>query len=357
MPSPTRLQGAGSLTDPDSSPALHYDRATPPEELMLGKIAIEEHVITEGFSAGASMPPDEPELAERMVDTGEMRLAEMDASGVQISVLSLTAPGIQGETDARSAIEKAVRFNDGLAEVVSRHPDRYLGFAAVPMQDPEAAADELQRCVGRHGFRGALVNGYTGAEDGERATYYDDRRFDPFWERAQALAVPVYLHPREALVSQRLAYEGYPEIVRAAWGFGVETGTHAIRLILGGVFDRHPRLQVVLGHLGETLPFAVWRLEHRVNLRPHGKVLERPVSAYLRENFHVTTSGNFSTRALLATIAELGADRVLFAADYPYESMRHAAEWFDAVPLNPTDLARIGRRNAERLLGLSSQDG
>jgi gamma-resorcylate decarboxylase len=322
---------------------------------MEGKIAVEEHIITEGFSAGDAMPASEPELAQRMVDTEELRLAEMDASGVQVSVLSLTAPGIQGETDARTAIEKAARFNDGLAEVVSRHPHRYLGFAAVPLQDPDAAAEELERCVTQHGFRGALVNGYTGAEDGERATYYDDLRFDPFWERAQALSVPVYLHPREALVSQRLAYESYPEIVRAAWGFGVETGTHAIRLILGGVFDRHPRVQVILGHLGETLPFAVWRLEHRVSLRPHGKRLERPVSAYLRENFHVTTSGNFSTRALLATIAELGADRVLFAADYPYESMREAAEWFDAMPVNPTDLRRIGRGNAERLLGQTSQ--
>lgn len=320
---------------------------------MQDKIAVEEHIITEGFSAGASMPPDEPELAERMVETEKLRLAEMDASGVQLSVLSLTAPGIQGETDTRAAVEKAVRFNDHLAEVVARHPDRYRGFAAVALQDPEAAADELERCVTQHGFLGAMVNGFTGGEDDDRATYYDDRRFDPFWERAQALGVPVYLHPREALVSQRLAYEGFPEIVRAAWGFGVETGTHAIRLILGGVFDRHPRLQLILGHLGEMLPFAVWRLEHRVGLRPHGKTLERPVSAYLRENFHVSTSGNFSSRALLATIAELGADRVLFASDYPYESTRQAAAWFDESPVNPSDLARIGRGNAERLFGWS----
>jgi gamma-resorcylate decarboxylase len=319
---------------------------------MQGKIAVEEHLIAEGFSAGASMPPDEVELARRMLDTEELRLEEMDASGVEVSVLSLTSPGVQAETSAAAAIEKARGFNDGLAEVVSRHPDRYLGFAAVPLQDPEAAADELERCVTRHGFRGALVNGFTGAEDGDSAIYYDAERFDPFWARAQELGVPVYLHPREALVSQRLAYDGYPEIIRAAWGFGVETATHAIRLILGGVFDRHPQVQVVLGHLGETLPFAIWRLEHRVQMRPHGKSLERPVSAYLRENFHVSTSGNFSSRALIATIAELGADRVLFAADYPYESMREAATWFDAAPINESDRERIGRTNAQRLLAL-----
>jgi gamma-resorcylate decarboxylase len=322
---------------------------------MQDKIAIEEHVITAGFSAGASMPPNEVELAERMVDTEELRLSEMDASGVELSVLSLTCPGVQAETDPQAALDRAVRFNDRLAEVVARHPERYRGFAAVPLQDPEAAADELARCVDRHGFLGAMVNGFTGAEDGDRATYYDHPRFDPFWARAADLGVPVYLHPREALVSQRLAYEGYEEIVRAAWGFGVETGTHAIRLILGGVFDRHPRVQLILGHLGETLPFAIWRLEHRVGLRPYGKTLERPISSYLRENFYVTTSGNFSSRALVATIAELGADRVLFAADYPYESMRQAAEWFDAAPVNPTDRARIGRENALRVLGINGR--
>src|SRR5262249_2755958 len=143
-----------------------------------------------------------------------------------------------------------------------------------------------------------------------------------------------------------------PELTWAAWGFGVETGTHAIRLILSGLFDRHPRLQVVLGHLGETLPFAIWRLQNRFELRPHGKTLERPVSACLRGNFHITTSGTFSTRALEATIAELGADRVLFAVDYPYESNEAGASWFDAAPLSDEDRAKIGRENALRLLGL-----
>jgi gamma-resorcylate decarboxylase len=319
---------------------------------MLGKIAVEEHFIVPGFSAGASMPPGEPELAERMADLSELRLREMDDSGVTRSILSLTSPGVQGERDAGAAVEAAERSNDLLAEAIARHPDRFSGFAAVALQDPDRAAAELERCVRVHGFVGAMVNGYTGPENGERATYHEAPRFDPFWAKAAELGVPVYLHPREALESQRLAYEGFPEIVRAAWGFGVETGTHAIRLILGGVFDRHPTLQLMLGHLGETLPFAVWRLDHRVSMRPHGRALERSVTEYLRENVHVTTSGNFSTRALQATIAELGAERILFAADYPYESMREAAEWFDAAPLDDGARAAIGRENALRLLGL-----
>jgi gamma-resorcylate decarboxylase len=319
---------------------------------MLGKIAVEEHFIVPGFSAGASMPPGEPELAERMADLGELRLREMDDSGVERSVLSLTSPGVQGERDAGAAVEAAERSNDLLAEAIARHPDRFAGFTAVALQDPDRAAAELERCVRVHGFVGAMVNGYTGPEDGERATYHEDPHFDPFWAKAAELGVPVYLHPREALLSQRLAYEGFPEIVRAAWGFGVETGTHAIRLILGGVFDRHPALQLMLGHLGETLPFAIWRLDHRVSMRPHGRALERSVTEYLRENVHVTTSGNFSTGALQATIAELGAERILFAADYPYESMREAGEWFDAAPLDDGARAAIGRDNALRLLGL-----
>ena len=315
---------------------------------MTGKIAVEEHFGIPDFPVAPPLPPGE--FTERMLDT-EARLAEMDAAGIDVMVLSLTSPGAQGEPDAGRACERATEANDRLAAIVAAHPDRYVGFAALPLQDPERAADELERCVGL-GFRGALVNGYTTTDDADVGLYYDDPRFEPFWALAEALDVPIYLHPRQALPSAQRIYHGYPEIVSAAWGFGVETGTHAIRLILSGLFDRHPRLQVVLGHLGETLPFAIWRLEHRFDLRPHGRQLERPVSAYLRENFHVTTSGNFSDRALAATLAELGPERVLFAVDYPYESITEGAGWFDAAPLDDAIRAKVGRENARRLLRL-----
>jgi 2,3-dihydroxybenzoate decarboxylase len=315
---------------------------------VTGKIALEEHFGIPDFPVAPPLPP--AEFTERMLDT-KARLAEMDAAGIQLMVLSLTSPGVQGEPDVERACELATEANDRLAAVVAAHPDRYVGFAALPLQDPERAADELERCVAL-GFKGAMVNGYTTTADPELGLYYDHPRFESFWARAEALDVPVYLHPRQALPSGQRIYDGYPEIVSAAWGFGVETGTHAIRLILSGLFDRHPRLQVVLGHLGETLPFGVWRLEHRLDLRPHGKRLERPVSGYLRENFHVTTSGNFSDRALAATLAELGPERVLFAVDYPYESIAEGAAWFDAAPLDDATRAQIAHENARRLLRL-----
>lgn len=318
---------------------------------MNGKIALEEHFAIDPAQLPHT-PPEEVDQRTRILDFDELRIAAMDESGIDISVLSLTSPGVQGEIDQSAAQETAMEANDRLAEAIGRHPDRYVGFAAVSMQDPEAAASELERSIRSLGFKGVLVNGYTSTSDDATGIYYDDRRFDVFWDRAQALNVPVYLHPRLPLPSQRRSYDGYPEILGAAWGFGVETGTHAIRLILGGVFDRYPRLQVVLGHLGEMLPLAAWRLEHRVSLRPYGKSLDRRVSEYLRENFHVTTSGSFSTRALLATVMELGVDRVLFAVDYPFESMTEGAQWFDAAPINESDRRQIGRSNACRLLGL-----
>lgn len=317
---------------------------------MEGKVAVEEHFGAAQFEV---VPPiSEPELRERMWEWGEVRLGDMDAAGIETMVLSLTSPGAQAEGDPAKAEDVATRSNDLLAEIVRERPDRYVGFASVSMHDAERAAEELERAVTQLGFKGVMLNGYQSLADPNEAIYYDDPGLDPFWERLVALDVPAYLHPRAALPDQQRHYERYPEIISAAWGFGVETGTHVIRMILSGLFDRHPKLQLAIGHLGETLPFAIWRLQHRVQLRPHGRSLERPISAYLRENVIVSTSGNFSTNALHATIAELGADRVLFAADYPYESMIEAAEWFDAVPLDENVRAQIGRENARRLLKL-----
>jgi gamma-resorcylate decarboxylase len=314
------------------------------------KIALEEHFGAEEF---AVVPPiTEPDLAERMYEWGDLRLQEMDAGGIELMLLSLTSPGAQAEVDPSRAEDVAVRSNELLAEIVAEHPDRYAGFASVPMHDAERGADELERCVTRLGFKGAMLNGYQSAGDENTGLYYDDARFEAFWERVQTLGVPVYLHPRTALPDQRRHFERYPEIVSAAWGFGVETATHAIRLILCGLFDRFPRVNVILGHLGETLPFAIWRLQHRVELRPHGRKLERAISEYLRGNFYVTTSGNFSTNAFDATIAEVGVGRVLFAVDYPYESIAEGCEWFDGLPLSEGDREKIGRSNARQLLSL-----
>lgn len=315
-----------------------------------GKIAVEEHVAVGGFT----VPPlfRGSEVERRIGEVDGLRLEEMERHGIEVALLSLTSPGVQAVLEVRRAVELARAANDALAEMVARHPGRYLGLAALPLQDPEAAATELERCVRELGFRGAMVNGYTNLGDPDTALYYDDLRFEPFWMQVERLGVPVYLHPREPLPSQRRAYEGYPSLLTAAWGYGVETATHAIRLIVSGLFDRHPQVQLVLGHLGETLPFAIWRLEHAFGRRSPAQPLQRPISRYLRENVFVSTSGHFSTRAMIATILEMGADRVLFAADYPYETMAEAAEWFDHAPINDADRSRIGRSNSERLFGV-----
>jgi 2,3-dihydroxybenzoate decarboxylase len=321
---------------------------------VTGKIALEEHFVTpalEGCIASVGWEPDEwRRIIDRLEDLDGARLREMDRLGIEIAVLSLGSDGIQGIPDRDRATSTAREANDALAEIVARRPDRYAGFAAVALQDPAAAADELERAVRELGFKGVLVNGYSnvGAED---AAYYDAPEYLPFWERVVRLAVPLYLHPRNPLTDQRRIYEGRPELLGPTWAFGVETGTHALRLITSGLFDRLPGLTVILGHLGETLPFAISRLEQRLS---HNAAvsLEKPPTRVLREHFFVTTSGNYHTPSLLGILLELGADRVMFGADYPFEEMADAAEWLDSVPISEGDRERIACTNAEGLLGL-----
>jgi gamma-resorcylate decarboxylase len=322
---------------------------------LQGKIALEEHVINADFASTlpSFMDPERMEdVRRRLHDVDGDRLAEMDRCGIDVAVLSLNSPGVQSVLEPPEAVRLAAAANDDLAALVATHPDRYAGFAAVPLQDPEAAARELDRCVRELGFRGALVNGYSNVGDPDTAVYLDDSTLAPFWEAVQALGVPVYLHPRDPLPSQRAAYEGHPELLGSAWGFTAETAVHALRLILSGLFDRYPSVTVILGHLGETLPFNIWRIEHRFARLTYGKRLERPLSAYLSENFYHTTSGIFRDQSLIDTLLEVGADRVLFSADYPWESMEEAATWFDTAPVSEADRTKIGRTNAQRLLGL-----
>jgi 2,3-dihydroxybenzoate decarboxylase len=325
------------------------------------KIALEEHVVLPSLSApgavgspAASMDPEYfADVRQRLADTSK-RLEDMDRSGIETMVLSLSQPGVQGITDRVAAVDIASRLNDELAEVVSRQPHRFAAFAAVAVQDPAQAGDELERAVTQLGFKGALINGYSNIGDSETAQYLDEQPVWPFWERVAALNVPVYLHPRDPLKNQQRIYQGYEGLISSPWGFGIETATHTLRLIMSGLFDRFPGLTVVLGHLAEGLPFLLPRVEHRLRHAPaelRGRQT-RPMMSYLRENFFITTSGAFRTAALLDTLLEVSADRVLFSVDYPYENMREQSEWFDALPLSDADLLKIGRTNAARLLGL-----
>lgn len=319
------------------------------------KIALEEHFAM-SESVGASYAGKRPSAFQSQIEEiGSGRIAEMDRGGVQLSILSLVAPGIQAVPNASEAISGARRANDHLAENIAKYPKRLKGFAAIPLQDPQAAAQELTRCVKELGFCGALANGFSQVGNADSAVYYDLPRYRPFWATVEQLGVPFYLHPREPLVTRQQAYEGHPWLVGSAWGFGAETAVHALRLMGSGLFDEYPKLRIIVGHLGEGVPFSVWRVDHRVskladaNLRPKTKL---PISQYLRENFYVTTSGNFRTQALIDVMMEVGADRVLYSVDYPFEDMSEAANWFDRAPIPESDRMNIACDNARKLFRL-----
>lgn len=321
---------------------------------MNGKIALEEHFVTPALESSVAAFGGEESwrmTLERLNDTEQMRLAEMDALGIEKAILSLGSEGIQGIRDTQTAVARAHEANDALAEIVGACPARFGGFAALAMQDPAAATQELDRAVRELGFHGALLNGYSNVDGNGTGVYYDGPEYLPFWERAAELDVPIYLHPRNPLERNRGPFEDRPELLGPTWAFAIETGTHALRLITSGLFDRVPGLTVVLGHLGEFLPFAIARLEQRIAHYPFVSLRRSPTEV-LQENFYVTTSGNYHTPSLIGVLLTMGADRVLFAADYPFEEMADAATWFDAAPISESDREKIGRTNAERLLRL-----
>jgi gamma-resorcylate decarboxylase len=319
---------------------------------MDDKIAFEEHFNTPDFDKDIPpyvRPAQMGEIRAKLLDVAEVRLHEMDAAGISYSLLSHNAPGIQAVNDPEQAVKLARETNDTLAEIVANNPTRYGGMATLPMQDAEAATAELERCATEFGFPGVMLNGFSNTPDGKGAWYYDHERYLPLWERAEALGVPVYLHPRNPLPKDMGIYEGHPELGGAVWEFTVETATHALRLMTSGLFDRFPGLKIILGHLGECLTFNMWRIEHRVNCMGDLRKFKKPLGTYFRNNFYVTVSGNFHTPALNNALTELGADHVLFSTDYPYESMRVASDWFDVVDLSEADSQLIGRDNARRI--------
>jgi 2,3-dihydroxybenzoate decarboxylase len=222
------------------------------------------------------------------------------------------------------------------------------------MQDPQAAAAEAERAITQLGFKGVLVNGYTDTRDQNHGEYLDLPKFSPFWERVQALGVPVYLHPRTPLPSQRLVYAGHDEMMGPMWAFGAETAAHALRLMTSGLFDRYPAQQVILGHMGEGLVAMMARAQRRFEYASCGKHLDKPLAQYLRDHFYITTSGNFHTPTLDNVIAEVGIDRVMFSVDYPYENMTEGAQWFDNCPLEEQARLKVARLNAQRLLKLAA---
>jgi predicted TIM-barrel fold metal-dependent hydrolase len=318
-------------------------------------IALEEHFImpkeVRNLPPGAHRGNDREKMlgfdvVAELLNLGETRLAAMDAAGITRQVLSHNQPGCQA-LDAEEAVPAAREVNDLLFEAVRAHPDRFSGFAALPTADPVAAANELERAVGRLGFKGAVINGHT------RGRFLDEKTFWGIFECAEALGVPIYLHPSKPHPSVMTAYfAGYEELALGAWGFGIDTGTHFLRLVFAGVFDAFPKLKIILGHLGEGLPFMLHRLNDQTLLAAARRGLKRTPAEYLTENLMVTCSGNFSSAAFLCTVMALGVDNVMFSVDWPYESNVVAVDFLKRQALSEPDLAKIAHLNAERVLRL-----
>jgi 2,3-dihydroxybenzoate decarboxylase len=316
------------------------------------KIALEEHFTRpdlSGYAQGSGSSMDAAwfrPFEERLLDFDDLRLAAMDKAGIDLAVLSVTTPGVQAERDAQVAIRRARAANDFLAQVVQRHTRRYAGFAHLPLQEPQVAADELARCVEQLGFKGAMVNGHTNGR------YLDEEMYFPFWERVQALQVPVYLHPSDVYDWPHM-FRGHPELLGATWSWTVETATHALRMVFAGTFERFPDVTLVLGHMGETLPYLLWRLDSRTRIQQRrDRSAGRLPSEVIRRNIVVTTTGVCSHPSLLCALAALGEDRVLFSVDYPYEDCGVAADFIESAPVDEAVRARICHGNAERLLRL-----
>jgi predicted TIM-barrel fold metal-dependent hydrolase len=338
---------------------------TPPAPPPLRKIALEEHFghpslfmrdsegrfETRKEATLGHLGPEYFEVVQkRLLDFDATRLQAMDEAGVDKVLLSLTTFGIQAIADRSKAQDTARTVNDFLAERVRAHSDRYVGMASLALHDPVEAVRELERCITRLGFKGVMVNGYSQIDTDDNLLYLDDPQLTPLWEALTALDIPLYLHPRPS--HNAVQYDSHPELTGAAWGFAPETATHALRIVYGGVFDRFPTAKLVLGHLGEALPFFGWRIQHGINFSPNGRITKKRLADYFAENIWVTTSGNFSTQALHCTLLTMGSDRILFSNDYPYEDYAEGAEFIDTVPISESDRRKIAYTNAKALYKL-----
>ena len=322
-------------------------------------IAIEEHFSTPDYrlktGANESRSPYIKwrselmghEIGAEIDDIGASRIQHMDAAGIDMQILSFNAPIAQGfSPDEAIAIARAV--NDRLAVAVTQNPTRFAGFAALPMTAPEAAADELERCVRDHGFVGAMIHGHI------MGSFLDDKKFWPIFERAEQLSVPIFLHPALPHPDAMTAYyQGYEDILaRPGWGFAVDTSIHFLRVLFSGVFDAYPKLQFIMGHLGEGLPFAMHRLNEHTHLSAKRRGLQKTPLEYIQQHLYVATSGNWYEPAFVCTLLAMGADRILWAIDWPYEANKVGMDFWHKISLSDADRAKIAHGNAERLFRL-----
>ena len=309
-------------------------------------IAVEEHYqiaqIRETFSGIDTYLL--PKWEERLYDLGILRIREMDEAGIDVQIISHIVPGAQKLGEKRS-VEMAKLANDTLQQTILRFPDRLAGYTELSLPNPGAAADELERTVVQHGFKGGMINGLTNDR------FIDEPHFWPVLERANELRVPLYIHPSTPHPAVIEAYyKDYPSLSRAGWGFGLEAATHATRLIMSGVLDRLPNLKVILGHLGESLPFWLWRADRALTRDGN---LKEPFRKTFLDHFYISTSGNFSVPALTCSMMEVGADRILFAVDWPMQTNVEAMTFIKEAPLSDDDREKIMSRNAARIFNIA----
>jgi uncharacterized protein len=326
-------------------------------------VALEEHYTVPRIVAGISPAaiarrgfpgPDfvwaQTTKRNELADLGDARLADMDAGGITTQVLSVAGPGAD-LLPGQPGIDLARAYNDALAEACARHPTRYRGFAHLPMLAPDAAADELERTATDLNFHGALVNGAT---DGR---FLDDPAFEPILARAEKLDLPIYLHPGIPTEPVRNAYyDNLPGnfsfiLALSAWGWHADTAIHTLRLVLSGTLDRHPNLKIIIGHMGEALPFMLDRIDETTAVQAKA-LLRRSVRKTILDQVWITTSGFFTMVPFMAALMSFGVDRILFSVDYPFASNARARAFLDALPVSPADRAKIAHGNADRLLRL-----
>jgi 5-carboxyvanillate decarboxylase len=293
--------------------------------------------------------PGAQPLLRRLLDLEGERIQIMDQSGVDMHLLSLTSPGVQMFT-ADAATNLAALANDRLAEVIKKHPTRFTGLATFAPQDPKNAAKEIDRAMNRLKLNGLIVNSHTNGE------YLDDKKFWPIFEAATATNAAIYIHPRNMPDPCSFMVRADVNLAGAMWGFQMETGLHAMRLIVGGVFDQFPSLKIILGHMGEALPFWLYRIDYMYKsyTRGQGKLKKLP-SQYVKDNFLITTSG-MNTHPVLKYCNEvLGPDNIMFAVDYPYQESIESANFMNTAPLSQADCEKIAHGNAERIFRIPAK--
>ncbi len=344
------LAAAATATAAFAAPFSETSVAEQSEPNHLTKIALEEHFLVPEFidyfaTTYQNISPQIAKFAlETLQDFGDRRIAIMDENGIDFQVLSIAGPGVQVERDPAIAVKRAKAANDFLAREIQKRPTLFGGFAHLAMQKPSEAADELERCIHDLGFQGAMINGQTNGE------YLDLDKYSVFWERVAALHAPIYLHPGNP-VDHPAAYAEHPELWGPVCSWAFETATHALRLVFSGVFERYPEATLILGHMGETLPLNLWRFDSRWPISHRGSMtLPQPPSFYIKRNIAITTSGVCSDISLRCALDAMGAERVMFSVDYPFEKTAVASRFIREARVSQTERTQVASGNAKQIL-------